>query len=44
MVSGSRPIFITDKESNFKFGMATLIGKLDEAFESGAANIGYLVS
>ena len=33
MVSGSHAIFIMDKGSNFKFGMATFLCKLYETFE-----------
>ncbi len=37
MVSGSRAIFITDEDSNFKFGMATLLGKLYKILEFESA-------
>ena len=36
MVCGLRVIFVADKDSNFKFGMATF-GMLDETFEFEAA-------
>ena len=37
MVYGSWAIFVMDKGSNFKFGMATLLGNLYETIEFGAA-------
>ncbi len=33
MLSGSRAIFVKDKDSNFKLGMATYLGKLYKTFE-----------
>ncbi len=33
--SGSQTIFFMDKGSNFKFGMATVLGELYESFKFG---------
>ena len=44
MVSGSRIILITDEGSNFKFGMATLLGKLYGTFDFEAAILDILVT